>query len=194
MEEKIKTCQRVLKWWNTKAFNNISRTLKEKKYLLKLAEEAAQRGCSFDRVADLKKEISVLLDQEENLWQQRSHVHWLASSDKNTSFFHKKASQRFRRNKIEGLRDNDGVLCTENEGISALLVSYYQQPFSTSNLNRIEAILDVIRHMVTKEMKSLLNSEFSKAEVEQALQQMAPLKAPGPLSFINIIGILLVMM
>ena len=76
-------------------FNNISRALKEKKYLLKLAEEAAQKGCPFDRVADLKKEILELLGQEEKLWQQRSYVHWLSSGDKNTSFFHNKASQRF---------------------------------------------------------------------------------------------------
>lgn len=74
--KKIKTCQRDLKWWSTstKFFNNISRTLKEKKYLLKLAEEVAQRGCSFDRVLDIRKKISVSLGQEEKLWQQRSHA------------------------------------------------------------------------------------------------------------------------
>ena len=61
-----------------------------------------------------------------------------------------------------------------------MLVTYYQQLFLSSNPNSIEAVLDVIPYVVTKEMNSLLNSEFSKADVDQALQQMAPFKAPGP--------------
>lgn len=122
----------------------------------------------------------MLLAQEEKLWQQRSHAHWLSSGDKNTNFFHNKASQHFRRNKIEGLRDNDRNLCVDNEGISILLVSYYQQLFITSNPNGIEDVLEVIPHIVTKEMNSILKSEFSKADVDHTLKQMAHLKAPGP--------------
>ena len=50
-----------------------------------------------------------------------------------------------------------------------MLVTYYQQLFLSSNPNGIEAVLDVIPHVVTKEMNSLLNSEFSKADVDQEL-------------------------
>ena len=50
-----------------------------------------------------------------------------------------------------------------------MLVTYYQQLFLSSKPNGIEAVLDVIPYVVTKEMNSLLNSEFSKADVDQAL-------------------------
>ena len=112
------------------------------------------------------------------MWQQRSHAHWLSSADKNTSFFHSKASQRYRRNKIEGIRDNNGNLCVDNEGISALLVSYYQQLFTSSNPNGIETVLEVVPHVVTEEMNTDLTREFTKAEVVHALKKNGPPQGP----------------
>lgn len=178
--KKRKQCQRELRWWSSQHFNNITRTLKEKKHLLRCAEEAAQKGGPLDRVLAIKNDISVLLAQEEKLWQQRSHAYWMSSGDKNTSFIHSKASQCNRRNKIEGLRDSHGNICVDNEGILALLVSYYQQLFTTSNPSGIEAILEVIPHIVTEKMNAVLTSEFTMADVDHALKQMAPFKAPSP--------------
>ena len=60
-KKKIKKCQKELKWWSSKHFYNISRTLKEKKHQLKCAEEAAQRGGLFECVSAIKKDILVLL-------------------------------------------------------------------------------------------------------------------------------------
>ncbi|KAK7837968.1 hypothetical protein CFP56_020528 [Quercus suber] len=34
------------------------------------------------------------------MWQQRSHVYWMISGDKNSSYFHNCASQRFQQNSI----------------------------------------------------------------------------------------------
>ena len=68
----------------------------------------------------------------------------------------------------------------DNEEISALLVSYYQQLFTSSNPNGIETVLEVVPHVVTEEMNTDLTREFTKVEVVHALKQMAPLNAPGP--------------
>ena len=51
---------------------NITRLLKEKKELLKKAEEVATVGGSMNRVLRLKKEINDLLSREEKMWKQRS--------------------------------------------------------------------------------------------------------------------------
>ena len=80
------------------AFGNVTRSLKEKKDLLRVAEEEAIRGGSFSRVQRLKLDISKLLVKEEQLWKQRSRALWLQKGDNNTKFFYSRASHWFRRN------------------------------------------------------------------------------------------------
>ena len=48
------------------------------------------------RVDRLKKELNVLYDKEEKMWQQRSCIQWLKNGDQNTHFFHGSTTQRKR--------------------------------------------------------------------------------------------------
>ena len=131
--EKIKRCQNGLQWWNKHPFCNISRSLTEKKSSLKNAKKVAQIGGNYELVFAIKKEIFELLLLEEQIWHQQSHVHRLKSSDKNSKFFHSKASQRLYRKRIFGIKNNNGVLCTCEVEFSGLLVSYYQRLFTPLN-------------------------------------------------------------
>ena len=117
--------------------------------------------------------------------------------DRNTKIFHVRASQRFRRNHINGFRDQMGMMCTGGDNISALLLNYYQQLFSSSNPTEIDAAIQFVPTQVAKEMNTMFLDDFSKQEIDLALKQMAHLKAPSPimvclLSFFNIIGKILV--
>ena len=71
VEGKVDRCRKSLKWWSKVAFGNVTRNLRKKKELLRLAEVEAIRGGSFSRVQRLKKEISKLLVSEEQMWKQR---------------------------------------------------------------------------------------------------------------------------
>lgn len=138
--KKIKRCQRDLQRWRKQSFCNISRALIEKRSFLKFAEEATQLGGDYNPVYTIKKEISELLLLEEQLWHQRFCAHWMKSGDKNTAFFHSKASKRLRRNRIDSLRNNDGVLCSDEAEVTGLLVSYYKQLFTSSQPMYFEAV------------------------------------------------------
>nr|POE98911.1 putative ribonuclease h protein [Quercus suber] len=70
----------------------------------------------------LKGEVAELLRMEEKMWHQRSDVHWIVSRDKNTSYFHNRASQRFPRNSILELKDPQGRLYSGNEEVSGMIV------------------------------------------------------------------------
>ena len=61
-------------------------------------------------LVNLKQELAGLLVKEEKLWQQRFKTHWMKSGDKNSRYFHTRASQRYRRNWILGLRNSNGVV------------------------------------------------------------------------------------
>ena len=67
MEGKISHCQAQLKWWSQVAIGNITRLLKEKKELLRKAEDEAIRGRSINRVTRLIREINDLLSKEEKM-------------------------------------------------------------------------------------------------------------------------------
>ena len=128
----------------------------------------------------LKREINDLLSKEEKMWKQRSRALWLHEDDRNTHYFHSRATRRYRRNRIEELENNMGERCVDENGIANILVDFYQNLFASSAPNRIEEALDATPRVVTEEMNNVLVAPFERAEVDIALKQMDPLKSPGP--------------
>ncbi|XP_075645606.1 uncharacterized protein LOC142616692 [Castanea sativa] len=161
--KKIENCQNHLRRWSRDSVCNISKSLLEKKKSLELAETAAVRGGSMEFFLQLKFEVNDLLRMEKKLWQQRAHDHWMVSGDKNTE-----------------LKGPNGVMVSGEDKIAALAVGYYKNLFSSSTPDNIEVVVQHTQGVVSEEINSELISEFSKTEVELALQQMAPLKASGP--------------
>ena len=74
---KIETCKQQLMQWSKLTICNVSKTLAEKKNLLKQVKAAAVRGRDVDVFLKLKFEIHDLLRLEEKLWQQQSHAYWM---------------------------------------------------------------------------------------------------------------------
>jgi hypothetical protein len=114
------------------------------------------------------------------MWRQRSCTSWLKEGDRNTRFFHSRASHRRRRNSLVVLRLENGELITDLEQIGSQFMDYYQELFIVAPLEEVEAILEGIQPRVTDEMNMKLTCQFTELDVTTAMKQMAPLKAPGP--------------
>ena len=78
---------------------------------------------------EVSKELDDLLMKQEIFWAQRSRVSWLKHGDKNTKFFHSKASQQRRRNYIQGVKNSDGDWVEEVEDISQVAINYFENLF-----------------------------------------------------------------
>lgn len=128
-------------------------------------------------VRELKLEITDLIDREDKLWLQRSKVLWEQFGDKNSKFFHIHASQRIRKNSMQKIRDIHGVWRLDKEGIIDCLVEYYQELFSSANLQHRDTSTNSIRKIISPEMNSQLSTKFMEWEVIQTINQMAPFKA-----------------
>ena len=113
------------------------------------------------------------------MWQQRSYDHWMVSGDKNTGYFHNKASHKFQKKNISKIKDGVGVLQRGDDNIVVVLVDYIQQLFSTTDSNGVEDVVGFTGRCFTEEMNLALIADFSKIEVEATLKQMAPQKASG---------------
>ena len=156
-----------------------------------MAKLEAARGGDQLAVKSLQMEINSLLDKESQMWQQRSRALFLKCGDRNTAYFHSKASQQFRRNRISGLKNNMNVWCTKESQIRNIAFEYYQALFSSSAPSDFDEVLSKVQPSVTDEMNSLLLQQFDKEEVVAAMKQMAPITAPGPDGMPPILPILL---
>ena len=86
--------------------------METKRKQLARAERYARRGGDTSWLRTLEAKINAPMDKEAKMRRQRSRVAWVKDGDKNTRFFHTKATQRRRMNSIKGLFDEAGKWCT----------------------------------------------------------------------------------
>ena len=177
---KVELCGLALKKWSSKNFGSVRRELHLKKKLLAKAElEAFLAGVNFKAII-LKSEVNDLMEKETRMWFQRSRSLWATFGDKNSKYFHSKATQRYRRNKIDGVKDGRGHWKHDPKEIANKFLKYFAKLYSTSNNCQPELALDTIQSLVTDDMNRSLSEKFTKDEVRVALNQMAPMKLLGP--------------
>ena len=92
---KVEKCGKELKMWNRDHFGNVRKELAKKRRFLVDGEKEAMRSGLNHRVRELKREIIELIDKDNRMWFQ-----WAKDGDKNSKFFHNRATQRKRKNSI----------------------------------------------------------------------------------------------
>ena len=177
--KKIEKCSKDLGWWEKIVLGMLGKNWRKKKLPTKVEAEAIRMGDN-SWLRELKVEIHVLMDKETRLWSQRSRVLWLKNGDSNSKFFQNKATQRFRKNSILGIKDKRGNWQEQLELIGDIIMDYFGDLFTTRNSAIREDSLSFIPKLVTDEINEQLMGEFMEWEIQEALDQMAPLKAPGP--------------
>ena len=178
--QKLRNCKKMLKKWSRALFGNVKQQIKQTKEKLWQEKVASARDRKDDEVVRLKAKLNTLCEKEEQMWLQRSRLQWIQSGDRNTQFFHGTATQRKRKNFIKGLRDNEGRWQAEEAIYTKILVDFYADLFTTSNPHNLDSIMEGVQEVVTEEMNAKLTAMYTVEEVELAIKEMAPLKAPGP--------------
>ena len=105
---------------------------------------------------------------------------WLKHRDKNTKFFHSKATQMHRRNHIKGIKNSQEHWIVEIEDIAKVAINYFDNLFSAGSCDQMEECLDSVSVKVTLEMQNFLSCDFTAEEIKIAMFQMGPTKALGP--------------
>ena len=176
---KVLACQSNLREWNKKTFGHVRNSLKQKLAELKSEEESGGYKNNPLRIQGLRDEIQKLQAKEECMWKQRSRNRFLKEGDRNISYFHCKANQRNRRNLITGLKDDNGTWIEDDAGMGKVVEGYFEQIFTSSNPSGFDHILSGIQSIGEVDLIEQLEGDFQACEVKEALNQMAPLTAPG---------------
>ncbi len=116
-------------------------------------------------------------------WKQRAQVAWLKEGDRNTKFFHSKATQRQKKNSLMGLMDKEGHWHQDPDKMEEIAVEYFDDIFTSTNPLDLESCTEGIERFVTNAMNHSLTCVFREEKVDKAIQQMHPFKAPGPNGF-----------
>ena len=138
-----------------------------------------------DTIKRLYNRMDELLYREEMMWLQRSRISWLREGDRNTGFFHRKATWRSKKNKIRRLISEDNRY-VENKGeMEAMATKFFQDLYMKDASIRPKSIASMIETRLTQDMNETLCKPFTDEEISDALFQIGPLKAPGPDGFIG---------
>ena len=119
--------------------------------------------------------------EEESYWFQRSHARWLLHGDLNTSYFHKIANGRKRKNMVHSLDDN-GVAVEGTDNLLKLATEYYKNLFGPApgNMFKLSPSLWDPTEVLDEADNADLTRPFSVDEVKHALFSMDTNRAPGP--------------
>ncbi|KAL8515505.1 hypothetical protein ACS0TY_014260 [Phlomoides rotata] len=71
-------------------------------------------------------------------------VSWLREGDRNIAFFHKVASGRRSRNTIDGILDENDVMCEDEEAVKHLFVDYFSGLFVAHITLVMEGVIEAV--------------------------------------------------
>ncbi|KAK3217957.1 hypothetical protein Dsin_011927 [Dipteronia sinensis] len=131
-------------------------------------------------IKSLKKRVEDLLERDEIYWKQRSMADWLSAGDRNSKFFHARASARKRKNFISSLLDKNGCPQDTDVGMADTIREYFSNIFrsSTPPPSTIKKVTGGIHARLNKDMRNDFNRAFTVDEIKVTVFSMGPTEAP----------------
>lgn len=172
----LKEMMSRLRSWSKENFEHVTNEIE------KLRTELADlQLVDADRTVIKKKmfQLDELLYHKEMLWLQRSRIMWLKDGERNTSYLHRRAAWRVRRNYIQRLWRMDGTWRNVPSDMEHMATLYFKEVYTKDPTLTPEVVLECITPKVTNGMNDALCAPFSEQEVSDALFQIGPLKVPG---------------
>ncbi|GAA0185152.1 hypothetical protein LIER_32440 [Lithospermum erythrorhizon] len=134
---------------------------------------------------NLRNQLDLLLKLQAEYWRQRSKLTTISEGDRNTKFFHPHVKYKTKINNILELKDNSGILISNEEEIKKYCKSYFEDLFKSNHPPDPNSTpthytsLQRITTTLTPQQISCLNAPFTQDDVKASLFEMPYYKSPG---------------
>lgn len=178
IHDRIEQCRKYISRWKRANPSNTAKKIEE----IKVQLEQAQLNDNFtnEAILNLKWNLCAAFMDEELYWKQKSRENWLREGNQNTKFFHATTKQRRARNMIIKLRRANGTWAETEDGLEQVATRYFQTLFTSSNPSDFDDSLQYITEKVTTAMNEALIKIPTDEEIQKAVFDINPDKAPGP--------------
>jgi hypothetical protein len=190
-ESKLKEVKLALKEWVKTSFIPPQQEKQEKIEQLRKVQLQIEKETVTEMLLNQEKEaqqhLQHTLCREEEHWRLKSRSLWIKVGDSNTSFFHKQAQSRRKKNTVTSITSNTGQQLDTFDQVKEEAFHHfnnlYQQPSSEETNADVLDMLANIPSVVSEHENNQLVKDITEEEIAKAVWSMDPDKAPGPDGF-----------
>ena len=187
LTQKLDNIRRNVEGWAKSSFGDFFKIKGDVEEKLKKLQGDIVEGMSLDSVTREKEEYRKnwkdILLREEIFWKQRSRIQWFKEEDKNTTFFHRSASNHKRRNTINRLDGEGGRIYKDQEDMGRHAMEYFSKAyFKDNNIGNSvirRSLINMIPQILGMEENYHILGNITEEEVKCAVFSMKAYKAPG---------------
>ncbi|XP_062014693.1 uncharacterized protein LOC133731307 [Rosa rugosa] len=154
---KIKKTGNLILSWHEGVFQQRQVEMKLIQSKLDVIMRTDHQHSHFQEIRGLQFRLNELLSINETYWRQRSKVQWLREGDRNTSFFHRRASNRRSRNRVKGLMIEDGQWTSKPGEVENILLRYYETIFRAEQSDPVATASKVLANRLKKLLPSIIS-------------------------------------
>ncbi|KAG7534112.1 Reverse transcriptase domain [Arabidopsis thaliana x Arabidopsis arenosa] len=177
--ERIRSCRKAMASLKHRSNLNAEVRIRTLQTRLNRSMESTVRA-ERQQIPQIQEALARAYDDEEKYWKQKSRNQWMKEGDRNTSYFHACAKNRFSQNRIISILDDQGRVHSGNNDIGAHAQAFFNNIYTTNGIQVSPMDFADFRPTVTQTINTDLTREFGDNEIYDAICQIGDDKAPGP--------------